>query len=97
MKTRDIRTQLDRIADRQTDVFLAYSEAGIYKAAQADPTSAITAIDIEMQAYHLNFAILLNGDLGNPMARDYAERYIETMTELLDQAEHELTARDWSK
>lgn len=97
MKNSEIQTLLITIADRQTEVFSAYQQAGVYRAAQADPTSAIAAIAAEMYAYHWDFTVMLQANLDMPMARDYAEHYIELMNELLPHAERELTDRDWSK
>lgn len=97
MNNSETKTLLKSIADRQMEICSAYQQAGVYRAAQANPTSAIAAIAAEMYAYHWDFAVMLQGDLSNPMALDYAEHYIELMSDLLPRAEKELADRDWGK
>ncbi len=90
MENAPIINLLDSIADRQSEVFRVYQENGIWSAAQADPASAISQIDMDIVVFHQVFSIWFHRDLDNAAAREIAARYVSRQNQLLDLADAEM-------
>lgn len=97
MKNDVILHALDRIADTQTDTFRAYQTDGIWKAAQADPTSAVSQIDMDLMVFHYMFSVCGHRDLEDPFVRELALRYINRQSHLIELAREERASGKWSK
>ncbi len=81
--------QLDTIADDQAYLFHIYQSTRDWEPAQADPTSAISQIDMDILTFHHLFTVWLHRDLNDPAAMMLAETYIKRERVLIAQAEEE--------
>ena len=97
MKNTDIVNDLDHTADAQADMFRAYQADGIWKAAQVDPTSAISQIDMDLMVFHYMFSVCGHRDLEDPFVRELALRYIDRQSHLIELAREERASGKWSR
>lgn len=97
MKNVSVTYLLDSVSNQQAEVFHAYQTNGIWNAAQADPTSAISQIDMDMVAFHQVFSVWFHRDLGNAAAQEIAVQYVRRQNQLLEQADAEMKSGKYGR
>ena len=97
MRNVDIINFLDHTADAQADTFRTYQADGIWKAAQADPSSAISRIDMDLMVFHYMFSVCGHRDLEDPFVRELALRYIDRQSHLMELAGEERASGKWGR
>ena len=86
MNQEKIVNSLYRVAAAQFSLFREYQKAGLWKEAQASPTSAISQIDDSIVIFHQVYTVLLHQDLSNPIARKLVRWYLLLQYRLIIQA-----------
>lgn len=86
MNSERIVSRLDRVADAQFSLFREYQKGGLWKEAQATPTSAISQMDDLIVIFHQTYTVLLHQDLCNPTARKLVRWYLFLQYRLIIQA-----------
>ena len=89
MKKKEIISLLNQAAEEQTAVFRDYQESGIWKAAQASPTSAVSLMDTSIVIFHQVYTVLLHQDLDNPVTQEFVYWYLSLQQRLIVQAAFE--------
>lgn len=93
MKNDEVIALLNQIAEEQEAVFHDYQEAGLWKAAQASPASAVSMMDISIVMFHQVYTVLLHQDLGNPVTQEFVRWYLALQQRLIVQAAFERAFR----
>ena len=86
MNSEKIVSRLNRVADAQFSLFREYQKAGLWKEAQATPTSAISQMDDLIVIFHQTYTMLLHQDLSNPIVRKLVRWYLLLQYRLIIQA-----------
>lgn len=93
MQNQNVIAFLNQVAEEQTAVFRDYQEAGLWKAAQASPTSAVSLMDISIVIFHQVYTVLLHQDLENPVTQEFVCWYLALQQRLIVQAAFERAFR----
>ncbi len=84
-----LNRKLEILADDQARLFQTYQANGEWETAIADPTSAISQINMDILIYHQLFSVWHRCDMNEPLARALARKYIDREYDLIEQAEGE--------
>lgn len=89
MNSAKIVSALDHVAEAQFALFREYQKVGLWKEAQASPTSAISQMDESILIFHQVYTVLLHQDLNRPTVRRFVWWYLLLQYRLIAQAKVE--------